>query len=432
MKPAPEVPPPPTFRQALAFWIKLGLVSFGGPASQIAIMHRELVETKRWMDDRHFFNGLNFCMLLPGPEAQQLATYLGWRLHGARGGIAAGSLFVLPSAVILFALSWLYIAGSSLPAVGAVFHGLLGVVIALVLDALLRIGGKALRSPLLAGIAGASFAAIHFFDAGFVVIVLGVGVLGFIGQRVFPAQFPAATSGKSSGVASGVVALPEIPEQGWRRTACILAACLTLWWLPVLVLGILLGWQSSPAQQGLFFSKAALVTFGGAYSVLPYVSQQAVENLQWLSNTQMMAGLALAETTPGPLIMVLQFVGFIGGWQHPGVLPPWAAALVCSAITTWVTFLPSFLFVFLGAPWIEKIGTFPVLASALSAVTACVTGLILNLGVVFAGAALWPAGGGFDGFVAIVAVLSFVALRTGRMPLPALLVLAGGAGVLVG
>ncbi|MFM8365573.1 MAG: chromate efflux transporter [Verrucomicrobiota bacterium] len=427
--PAASLPPePPTFRQALAFWLKLGLISFGGPAAQIAAMHRELVETKRWMDERHFLNGLNFCMLLPGPEAQQLATYLGWRLHGAKGGIAAGALFVLPSALILLALSWLYIAGSEVPAVGAFFHGLLGAVIALVLDALLRIGGKALRSPTLVGLAVVAFAAMHFFEVGFVFIVILAALAGFAGHRFFPGQFPPGKIHGPTGTQNAPIELPPLPSPTWQRNARVVAFGLALWWMPVLALGFWLGWESTPAQQGLFFSKAALVTFGGAYAVLPYVAQQAVENFQWLSNTQMMAGLALAETTPGPLIMVLQFVGFLGAWQNPGSLPPLAAALAGSAITTWVTFLPSFLFVFLGAPWIEKIANFPKLSAALAAITACVTGVILNLGVVFAEAALWPEGSGFDAFVAIIAGVAFVALRYFKMPLAVVIGTAALAG----
>ena len=420
---------PPTLREALAFWLKLGLISFGGPAAQIAAMHRELVEAKRWMDERHFLNGLNFCMLLPGPEATQLATYLGWRLHGAKGGIAAGALFVLPSALILFALSWLYIAGSEVPAVGAFFHGLLGAVIALVLDAMLRVGGKSLRSRTLIGLAVAAFAAMHFFQVGFVFIVIFAALVGFIGHQFFPSQFPPGKTHGPTGTETAAIKLPPLPPTSWQRNARVAAICLTLWWLPVLALGFWLGWESTPAQQGLFFSKAALVTFGGAYAVLPYVAQQAVENFQWLSNLQMMDGLALAETTPGPLVMVLQFVGFVGGWQNPGSLSPWVAALLGSAITTWVTFLPSFLFVFLGAPWIEKLSALPKLSSALSAITACVAGVILNLFATFAEAALLPEGGGFDWFVLVVVILSFVALRKFHLPLVALIAAAGLAGL---
>jgi chromate transporter len=406
----------PTFFEALKFWLKLGLISFGGPAGQIAIMHRELVETKRWLDDKSFMNGLNFCMFLPGPEAQQLAIYLGWRLHGAIGGIVAGVLFVLPSAFILFGLSWLFIAGDNLPWVAHIFHGLLGAVIAILLDAVFRIGGKSLRSISLFAIAGLSFVAIFFFNINFVIIVFLAGVLGLIGNHWMPSQFPAGQGhGKKDGEESDFVCqLPPAPAATWGRTFRILAVTLTLWWGPIIALGIAMGWDSTPAQQGLFFSKAAMVTFGGAYAVLPYVAQSAVDQYGWLSNTQMMSGLA--ETTPGPLIMVLQFVGFVGGWQNPGDLSPWMGALIGSAITTWVTFLPCFLFVFLGAPWIEKIGNMPKLAATLRAITACVVGVILNLGVKFTTSALWPAGGTFEVFILAVAIASFIAIRFSKSP----------------
>jgi chromate transporter len=401
----------PTFAQALRYWLKLGFISFGGPAGQIAIMHKELVDRRRWISDGHFLHALNFCMLLPGPEAQQLATYLGWRLHGAKGGIAAGALFVLPSMFILFGLSWLYMAGGHLPWLAAVFHGLLAAVIAVVAEAVLRIGRKALKSPTLWGMAAASFTAVHFFRISFVFIILAAALLGFIGNRLYPRQFPA---GKGHGSAKDdVTALKLAPatQASWSRTFLISAICLTLWWLPVFALASRLGWGSTPVQQGLFFSKASLVTFGGAYAVLPYVAQQTVEIHGWLSHQQMMSGLALAETTPGPLIMVLQFVGFVGGWQHPGSLTPQAAAVLGAALTTWVTFLPCFLFVFLGAPHVERLGEQPRLSAALTAITAAVVGVILNLGVSFTRDALWPAAGGFDAFVAILALAAFAAMQ---------------------
>lgn len=406
----------PTFAEALRYWLKLGCISFGGPAGQIAIMHKELVEKRRWISEEHFLHALNFCMLLPGPEAQQLATYLGWRLHGAIGGIAAGALFVLPSMFILFALSWLYMAGGHLPWLAAVFHGLLAAVIAVVAEAVLRIGKKALRSPALWLLAAVSFGSIYFLHISFVFIILGAALLGWVGHRISPGQFPA---GKGHGAAkeeSECLALPPVPPFSWARYAVVTAVCLALWWLPVIALASWLGWSSTQAQQGLFFSKAALVTFGGAYAVLPYVTQQAVETHGWLSHPQMMSGLALAETTPGPLIMVLQFVGFVGGWQHPGALSPLAGASVGALITTWVTFIPCFLFVFLGAPQIERLGQQPRLSAALTAITAAVVGVILNLGVKFADHALWPrladsTRGPLDLFIATLAVLSFVAMQ---------------------
>ena len=425
-------PPAPTFREALRYWLKLGFISFGGPAGQIAMMHRELVERRRWISEGHFLHALNFCMLLPGPEAQQLATYLGWRMHGARGGLVAGTLFVLPSVFILYALSWLYVESTRLPWLAswlpAVFYGLLPAVIAIVAAALIRIGGKALRSPALWGLAAASFVAIFFFQVSFVVIILAAALAGWLGNRLAPSLFPAGKGHGSGGKDDAPCAvLPPHPPASWRRTAVVLLVGLTLWWLPVLAAAWGLGWGSTTAQQGLFFSQAALVTFGGAYAVLPYVAQQAVERFAWLSYPQMTAGLGLAETTPGPLIMVLQFVGFVGGWQFPPAgFSPLAGATLGALMTTWVTFLPCFLFIFLGAPHVENLRSQPRLGAALTAITAAVVGVILNLGVFFAWHALWPGGwqngsalGGLDGFVAVTAVLAFAAMqrwKIGIMP----------------
>jgi chromate transporter len=411
----------PGFAEALRYWFKLGCISFGGPAGQIAIMHKELVEKRRWISESHFMHAVNFCMLLPGPEAQQLATYLGWRLHGAKGGLAAGGLFVLPSVLILFALSWLYMAGGHLPWLAAIFHGLLAAVIAVVAEAVLRIGKKALKSPALWMVAAGSFVAIYFFHISFVFIILAAALLGWIGNVAMPKQFPAG-KGHGSGTQEGEsLTLPPVPHFGWSRYAWVTVVCLVLWWLPVFGIASWLGWGSAQAQQGLFFSKAALVTFGGAYAVLPYVAQQAVETHSWLTHAQMMSGLALAETTPGPLIMVLQFVGFVGGWQQPGALSPLAGASVSALITTWVTFVPCFLFVFLGAPQVERLGQQPRLSAALTAITAAVVGVILNLGVKFATDALWPLaqGGSFDVFIAVLAIASFIAMqrfKVGLMP----------------
>ncbi|MBL9160255.1 MAG: chromate efflux transporter [Verrucomicrobiales bacterium] len=419
---SPTPPSVPSFGTAFRYWLKLGCISFGGPAGQIAIMHKELVEKRRWISDAHFLHALNFCMLLPGPEAQQLATYLGWRLHGSKGGIAAGALFVIPSMFLLFALSWVYMAGGHLPWLAAIFYGLLPSVIAVVAEAVLRIGKKALKSPTLVAIAVASFVAIFFFQISFVLIILVAGLSGWFGSRIAPSQFPAGKGHGASGHAAEgpALALPPVAKPTWGRALVIALTCLALWWLPVFGIAAWLGWESTAAQQGVFFSKAALVTFGGAYAVLPYVAQQAVETHAWLSHEQMMAGLALAETTPGPLIMVLQFVGFVGGWQHPGALPPLGAATLGAAITTWVTFLPCFLFVFLGAPYIEKLGTLPRLSAALTAITAAVVGVILNLGVKFSLHAMWPDPDRlFDPFVAVVAVAAFIAMqrfKVGLMP----------------
>jgi chromate transporter len=417
----PPPPPPPAFplfKEAVRYWWKLGCISFGGPAGQIAIMHRELVERRRWISEGHFLHALNFCMLLPGPEAQQLATYLGWRLHGWRGGLAAGALFVIPSIFILFALSWIYMEYGGVSWLAAIFYGLLAAVIAVVAEAVLRIGRKALKSPSLWALAVSSFVAIYFFKVSFVVIILAAALIGWVGSHWFPKQFPA---GKGHGANKaedddGFLVLPASPPATWRRTAIILLVCLTLWWLPILALGSWFGWASTGFQQGVFFSQAALVTFGGAYAVLPYVAQQAVERFGWLTHPQMMNGLALAETTPGPLIMVLQFVGFVGGWQSPGALSPLAGATVGALITTWATFVPCFLFVFLGAPHVEHLRTQPRLGAALTAITAAVVGVILNLGVTFALHSLWPSGR-FDWFIAALAVAAFVAMQQFRLGL---------------
>lgn len=433
MDKTPPPPAAPTFREAFRYWLKLGLISFGGPAGQIALMHKELVEKRRWISEGHFLHALNFCMLLPGPEAQQLATYLGWRLHGAAGGLMAGSLFVLPSMFILYALSWVYVGGSNVPWLQAIFHGLLPAVIAVVASALLRIGRKALKSAALWIIAILSFVAIFVFKISFVIIILGAALMGWLGNRFSPTQFP---GGGGHGEAShedeekGFVVLPAPVPASWTRTLRLIVTCVTLWVLPVLGLAAWLGWDSAPAQQGVFFSKAALVTFGGAYAVLPYVAQQAVDQFSWLDHAQMMSGLALAETTPGPLIMVLQFVGFMGGWQHPGILSPAWSATLGAFITSWVTFVPCFLFVFLGAPHVEHLRRQPRLAAALTAITAAVVGVILNLGVNFSLHALWPTRSDLswvavDGFVAGAALIAIVAMerfKAGLLP-----IIGGGA-----
>jgi chromate transporter len=424
-------PPPPSFSQALRFWFKLGWISFGGPAGQIAIMHRELVEKRRWLSEAHFLHALNFCMLLPGPEAQQLATYLGWRLHGARGGIAAGALFVIPSMFILFGLSWLYMAGGDLPWIQGIFHGLMAAVIAIVACAVKRIGSKALKTPALWVLALCAFIAIFILKISFVIIIVAAGLIGFVGGRQFPKQFPAGKGhGKADVGDAPFVELPAATKASWPRTFLVSALCLTLWWVPVALCGWLLGWKGIHFQQGLFFSKAALVTIGGAYAVLPYVSQMAVEHYGWLTQRQMMAGLGLAETTPGPLIMVLQFVGFVAAWQNPGGLAPLTAGMLGALITTWVTFLPCFLFVFLGAPHVESLREKPALSSALSAITAAVVGVILNLAIWFAWHALRPEGGGTDWFVAALAVAAWVAMERFKLGVIPVLSACAASGLL--
>lgn len=374
-------------------------------------MHKELVEEKRWLSDEHFLHALNFTMLLPGPEAQQLATYLGWRLHGAKGGIAAGALFVLPSVLILFALSWLYMAGGHLDWVAGLFHGLVPAVIAIVFCAAKRIGSKALKTPALWVVALFSLIAIRFLAIPFPLIIIGAGLIGWLGSRRYPTQFPAGKGHKAISDIKPALILPPAPKASWPRSLRISAVCLTLWWLPVIALGLSLGWKSIHAQEGIFFSKAALVTFGGAYAVLPYVAQQAVETHGWLDQAQMIAGLGLAETTPGPLIMVLQFVGFVGAWQNPGDFSPLASATLGAAITTWVTFLPCFLFVFLGAPHVEGLGEKPALSATLNAITAAVVGVILNLALWFTWHAFQPEAGRIDYFVIILAIAAWFAIE---------------------
>jgi len=405
----------PTFHEAARFWLKLGCIGFGGPAGQIAIMHRELVERRRWIEEAEFSKALDFCMLLPGPEAQQLATWLGWRLHGTRGGIVAGSLFVLPAAFLLLGSSWLYMAGGHLPWLADVFRGLAAAVVALVFAAVPRLARRALKNSLHWVLAAASFCAIYFFNAPFIAILLVAAISGWISARGQP------SAPRNNAVASS-----------WRGTLVMAVICLLLWWMPIVGVAAWLGWDSTPARMGLFFSQAAVVTFGGAYAVLPYVAQNAVETHGWLSNAQMISGLALAETTPGPLIMVLQFVGFVGGWQNPGSLPPATAAVLCAVLTTWVTFLPSFLFILVGGPHIEKVFALPWLSGALSGITAAVVGVVLNLAVNFSRHALCPANSGIDWFVGALAVAAFFALNRFASALLPVVGFCGLAGWLAG
>ena len=410
----------PTLVEATRFWLKLGFVSFGGPAGQIAIMHRELVEKRQWVSEERFLHALNFCMVLPGPEAQQLATYIGWLLHGTRGGVIAGALFVLPAALLLWALSWLYLAGGNVPWVAAIFYGLQPVVVAIVAAAGLRIGSTALKTPFLWTLAGLAFAAIFFLKISFVWIILSAAGLGWLGGR----------RGLLPSGASAVADEPQAPRIPKGQTLKTVLFCAFLWAAPVVLAGLAFGWGSLFVQQGIFFGKAALITFGGAYAVLPYVAQQAVENYGWLSTNQMMSGLALAETTPGPLIMVLQFVGFAGAWQNPGTLPPLLAGTLAAGITTWVTFLPSFLFILAGAPHMERLRHVRALSFALSGITAAVAGVILNLAVWFGLHVFFPAPGKPDYFVLAMSVVFFLGLWKGRWGVVPVVMAGGVAGLL--
>jgi chromate transporter len=377
-KPEPRAPAagPPTFAEAFRFWLKLGFISFGGPAGQIAIMHSELVERRKWIDNDRFLHALNYCMLLPGPEATQLATYIGWLLHRTWGGIVAGTLFVLPSTFILWALSLVYVKFGNVPWVVSIFYGLKPAVLAIVAAAVIRIGRKALKNNVMWILAALAFVAIYVFHVPFPVIIISAGLIGLFAGKVWPSRFLVIEHQTET-------APLEHTRPSLARTIKVLAVSLALWFGPLLLAGGLLGWHHTIVREGLFFSKAAMVTFGGAYAVLPYVSQQAVEKYQWLSAAEMLDGLGLAETTPGPLIMVLQFVGFLGAWHQSGTLHPLVAGTLGALMTTWTTFVPCFLWIFLGAPHIEQLYGNRLLSAALSAVTAAVVGVILNLALWF-------------------------------------------------
>jgi len=411
--------PAPTFREALRFWLKLGCISFGGPAGQIAVMHRELVERKRWIEESRFLHALNFCMLLPGPEATQLATYCGWLLHGVRGGLAAGVLFVLPGAATLWVLSWIYVTYGEVAAVAAVFHGLKATVLAIVVAAVLRIGRKALTSPVAWVLATAAFGALFFLHVAFPLVVFGALAIGFMGGRWAPQAFGVASEPQP------VAPTVAVPMASTLRLAGI---GLALWFAPVLLAAAL---QPGGvfAQLGWFFSKAAVVTFGGAYAVLPYVGQQAVEHYHWITPGQMLDGLAFAETTPGPLILVLQFVGFLAGWRQPGVLSPLVAGSLSAAITTWVTFVPTYLFILVGAPYVERLRGDVRLNAALAAVTAAVVGVILNLAVWFALQVVFPVHAAMDGFALVVGVAALVALERFKVGIVPVIVAGGLLGL---
>ena len=400
-QPPAEVP----FREALRFWFKLGLISFGGPAGQIAIMHRELVERRRWISEQRFLHALNFCMLLPGPEAQQLATYLGWLMHKTRGGIAAGTLFVLPSLLLLILLSWIYMAWGTQPLVAGLFYGIKPAVAAIVLHALHRIGRKALgdprRLPLPWLLAVGSFVALAFLHLPFPAVVLSALLIGWGVSRWAPQALGAGGSGHAAHQAAGASALIDdhtLPPAHARfsrgRLLRVLAVTGLLWLLPMAALILSQGWNATLTQMGWFFTKAALLTFGGAYAVLPYVQQAAVDHYGWLSTPQMMDGLALGETTPGPLIMVVAFVGFVGGWLQQ-VLGPDAqfmGAALAACVATWFTFLPSFLFILAGGPWVESTRGRPMVTVPLAAVTCAVVGVIAQLALWFLSAVVLPGG----------------------------------------
>ncbi|HEX7861080.1 MAG TPA: chromate efflux transporter [Verrucomicrobiae bacterium] len=432
-EPSPTAVRHPSFREAFRFWLKLGFISFGGPTGQIAIMHAELVEKRRWISNSRFLHALNYCMLLPGPEAQQLAIYIGWLLHRTWGGIVAGALFVVPSMFILWALSFVYVTWGKLPMVSAVFEGLKPAVIAIVGVAVIRIGKKALRNEIMWTIAAAAFVAIYFFKAPFPAIILAAGMIGLLGRKFAPNKFAAAPA---HGPATEDKALlddsSEIPihtKPSIARALRVTLISVVLWFTPILMIFLSLGPNHTLFRESVFFSKAAMITFGGAYAVLPYVSQQAVEKYNWLSAPQMLDGLGLAETTPGPLIMVLQFVGFMGGFNQPGALSPLLAATLGAFITTWTTFVPCFLWIFIGAPYIEKLRGNQQLTAALSAVTAAVVGVILNLAIWFAQHVLFPSAAPINWFGLVVAAIAFVGMQKWKWDVIPVVLGAGFAGL---
>ncbi|HET6213274.1 MAG TPA: chromate efflux transporter [Micromonosporaceae bacterium] len=373
------------FRDAVRTWFAISLQTFGGPAGQIAVMQHTLVDTKRWIGQRRFLHALNYCMLLPGPEAQQLAVYIGWLLNGTRGGLVAGTLFVLPGALALLALSAIYVGYGDSTAVTAVFAGLAPAVLAIVAHAVWRVGRRALARPALVILAVAAFAALAVFAVPFPVVIACAALTGWLLHRVASETIASAVPGNDDGEP------PLIPDDALhterptnRRTVTILAVGLSLWAVPTGAVAALTGGHSVLTSQGLFFSGTALVTFGGAYAVLAYVAQRAVETYGWLAPGEMVRGLALAETTPGPLIMVVQFVAFLGAYRQPGTLNPWVAAVLGALLTTWATFVPCFLFIFLGAPYVERLRGNHTLTAALTGITAAVVGVIANLAAYFA------------------------------------------------
>lgn len=432
------------FWDAFRFWLKLGFISFGGPAGQIAIMHQELVERRRWISERRFLHALNYCMVLPGPEAQQLATYIGWLMHRTWGGIVAGGLFVLPSLFILVALSWIYMAWGDVPAIAGILYGIKPAVTAIVVVAALRIGMRALKNGVLWGIAAAAFIALFALNVPFPLIVIGAGIIGYIGGQVAPKLFATGGGHGAGGKSYGAAVIDDetpTPRHAlftWKRFAVALSAGLLLWIIAMALLMSVYGWHGTLTQMGWFFTKAALLTFGGAYAVLPYVYQAAVEQYQWVTPLQMIDGLALGETTPGPLIMVVAFVGFVGGWttQFLGSDNLFLAGALAATVVTYFTFLPSFIFILLGGPLVETTHGDLKFTAPLTGITAAVVGVILNLAVFFAYHVLWPQGlhGAFDWPSLVIGVAAFVALwryKAGIMPVIGACAAAGAGWTLL-
>ncbi len=416
-----------SFTEAFRFWVKLGFISFGGPAGQIALMHKELVDKRRWLSDERFLHALNYCMLLPGPEAQQLAIYIGWLMHRTWGGIVAGVFFVIPSIFILLVLSYIYAAYGNVAVVAGILEGFKPIVVAIVVEAVIKIGGKALKRWAHFVIAGLAFVSIYFLHIPFPLIVLAAALVGLAGTRFAPNIFaaPSKSAKADKKIGSGVQINDDVPLviddnaappphtlPNKIRTLKILAVGVLLWLLPFFAIGLWRGWDSLHAQEYSFFTQAAFVTFGGAYAVLAYVTQAAAGSFGWMTKAQAVDGLALAETTPGPLIMVLQFVGFMAAWNNFGDMNQTASAITGALITTYVTFLPCFIFIFVGAPYIEFLRGNKNLTGALSGVTAAVVGVVLNLALVFGAAVIAPNGfnGSVNWFAAVMSIAAFIAL----------------------
>jgi len=430
--------------EAFWFWLKLGFISFGGPAGQIAILHQELVERRRWLSERRFLHALNYCMVLPGPEAQQLVTYIGWLMHKRWGGVVAGALFVLPSLAILIALSWVYIAFGDVPWVAGLFFGIKPAVTAIVVQAAHRIGSRALKNKVLWAIAAASFVAIFALDLPFPLIVGVAAAVGYVGGRISPHTFQTGGGHGASNASYGPALIddhtltPAHAHFSYAGLMQVLLAGAVLWAVPMGVLYATFGWEHSFTQMGWFFTKAALLTFGGAYAVLPYVYQGAVSQFGWVTPTQMMDGLALGETTPGPLIMVVAFVAFVGGYVKALLGPEslFAAGALAACLVTWFTFLPSFIFILAGGPLVESTHRNLKFTAPLTAITAAVVGVVLNLALFFGYHLLWPEGfaGAFDVRSALIAIAAAVALfhyKRGVMEVIALCALVGLAVKLI-
>jgi chromate transporter len=434
-------PPSVTEMQAVLFWLKLGFISFGGPAGQIAIMHQELVERRRWISERRFLHALNYCMLLPGPEAQQLATYLGWLMHRTRGGIIAGSLFILPSLVLMMLLSWLYLRFGQLPVASAVLYGIKPAVTAIVLFAAYRIGSRVLKNWLLWTLATVAFCAIFILHAPFPLIVFIAALIGALGGKFAPQYFAVGGGHGTVKHGSGKALIDDdtpTPDHAlfrWSRLLRIITVGLLLWGGVIGFLCAQYGWNSALTQMGWFFTKAALLTFGGAYAVLPYVYQGAVAHFHWLSATQMMDGLALGETTPGPLIMIVTFVGFLGGWNAVPLAtdPPLIAGVIAAVVVTYFTFLPSFLFILAGGPLVESTHGNLKFTAPLSAITAAVVGVIVNLAAFFSWHILWPEGfsGHFDSLAALITATALLALFRYKVGVIPVIAVCGMVGLLV-